>query len=298
MGLPSLAASEPDAEPLTAAALAEAYWGQRSAVAADLGKLEALAAAVGWPNDLEPFQWAQWYATTLAFQPDLILELGRLHGNSTALFCQALHRLGHGAVVSLCDSDVWETVTRPRIEPIVPPEWLARLYALRANILEVDYPSLLGRARRVLVLWDAHGFEVAETVLGGILPCLAAKDHLVLIHDVSDNRYCGAPRSYGGHPLWKGQAWQARTQAWDSRINLGWMNSAVDQVIALADFCWRNDIELVSADHAYHGFFAAHPDREREMRAVLGTKWFSRLAHWACLSVAGRPGPLYFPTPG
>jgi hypothetical protein len=272
-----------------------AYWDQRQALAADRPRLEALMAAVDSPNELSPYQWAQLYATTLQFEPDLVIELGRAIGNSTAMFCQALHRLERGALLSLCLSDTWDTRTRPRIEPLVPPDWFDRLFAQRANILELDLRDVLSKVGRVLVFWDAHGFELAEWVLGRLLPALARKDHLVCLHDISDNRYSGASRSYGGYPLWKGSGWQEATRQWNSRVNLGWMNSCQDQVIALADFAARNDLELGSADDAYHRYFAAHPERASEMQALLGDAMFSRVGHWAFFSLNGRPGPFYFP---
>ena len=135
--------------------------------------------------------------------------------------------------------------------------------------------QLLADHERVLLLWDAHGFEIAELVLGEILPRLADREHLLLMHDISDNRYPGVPRSYGGQPLWKGSAWQKRTGAWESRVNIGWMNSMQDQVIALADFAARNDLEIGSADHEYARFFGAHPDHAEEMDRLLGREFFS-----------------------
>ncbi len=187
---------------------------------------------------------------------------------------------------------------RPRLARVVPPEWFARVHALRGNILEIEYGELLAAAHRVLVLWDAHGFEIAEVVLGRILPQLVGKAHLVLMHDISDNRYAGVSRAYDGAPLWKGQGWQARSGEARSRVNIGWMNSAVDQVIAIADFCARNRIELGSADHAYHTFFGENPERAEEMQALLGDRFFSRLAHWAYLSLNERRGPFTFPGQG
>ena len=53
----------------------------------------------------------------------------------------------------------------------------------RPNRLDVDYEQLFSTAGRVLLLWDAHGFEIAETVLGRILPVIASRPHLVLMHD-------------------------------------------------------------------------------------------------------------------
>ncbi len=69
--------------------IAEYYYQQRHALVEDAGILNALIDATRAERDLTPQQWAQWYSVALGFQPDLIVELGRAKGNSTALFCQA-----------------------------------------------------------------------------------------------------------------------------------------------------------------------------------------------------------------
>jgi hypothetical protein len=73
------------------------------------------------------------------------------------------------------------------------------------------------------------------------------------------------------------------------------MNSIQDQIIALADFSARNDLEIGSADHEYAQFFSA-PDRADEMNRVLGNEFFSPIAHWAFLTLSGKQGPFHFPT--
>jgi hypothetical protein len=257
--------------------------------------LKALAAAINAEYDLTRAQWAQWYSVALGFRPDLIVELGRSKGNSTALFCQAASRLGGTRVVSLCNSRDWVEESLPRVKAVVPPGWLDRLDLRTTDILDVDYETLLGGAQRVLLLWDAHGFEIAETVLGRMLPLIAGRPHLVLMHDISDNRYAAVPRSYEGQPLWKGSTWDKGAGKSTARVNIGWMNSLQDQVIAIADFATRNDLEIGSADHAYAEFFGAHPERAAEMRRCLGDELFSMEAHFAFLSLDGTAAPIHFP---
>ena len=276
--------------------IAWAYYNQRFALAEDRNILEKLIKTIGWQNDLAPRQWAQWYAVVLEYKPEIIVELGRGFGNSTALFCQALHRLGTGKIVSFCLSKQWETHSRPKLEEWVAPDWFKRLDARRENLLKVDFPRVFEERKRVLVLWDAHGFEVAEVVLGIILPLLLNTEHLILIHDISDNRYNPTvPRSYEENPFWKGSLWQERTKQWDSRVNIGWMNSIQDQVIALADFLSRNDLELGSSDQEYHTFFARYPERKREVVDLIGQDMFSLIGDWAFLTLNGKQGPFYFP---
>lgn len=275
--------------------VAQYYFDERHRIAEDAEILRQLIAAVGWSNDLASPQWAQWYSVALGFAPDLIIELGRGYGNSTALFGQAASRLGHTTIVSLCQSGEWASIVAPRIARLVAPGWFANIDARRADILAADYGEIVADHQRVLVLWDAHGFEIAELVLGEILPRLVDRQHLLLMHDISDNRYAGVPRSYGGGPLWKGSSWQQRTGAWGSRVNIGWMNSIQDQVIALADFSARNDVEIGSADHEYAQFFTANPAHDDEMRGRLGDEFFNRIGHWAFISLAGKAGPFHFP---
>jgi hypothetical protein len=275
--------------------VARAYYDERRRIAADAPLLRQLIAAVDWTNDLTPPQWAQWYGVALGFQPDLVVELGRGRGNSTALFCQAIATLGRGRVVSLCNTGDWATVTAPRVSKVVGRRWFDPLEARITDILTADYADILGDHRRVLLLWDAHGFEIAEVVLGEILPRLLDRTHLVVMHDITDNRYAHASRSYEGQPLWKGSEWQQRTGCWGARVNIGWMHAIQDQVIAIADFSARNDLPVESADHELAQFFAAPSPRADEMRAVLGDEFFSTVAHWAFFTLTGKTGPFEFP---
>jgi len=271
------------------------YYDARVSIAEDAPVLTALRQAVDRTNDLTSTQWAQWYSIALGFKPDRILELGRGRGNSTAVFCQAVSRLGRGNVVSLCQTGDWVSLVAPRVSKIVPASWFSRLDARTTDILSADFETILSGGERVLVLWDAHGFEVAEVVLGEILPRVFDRPHLILMHDILDNRHASVPRSYESQPLWKGSQWQNRTGAWDCRVNIGWMHGLQDQIIAIADFCARNDLEIGSADHEYARFFSTHEDYALEMRRLLGTQLFSLSADFAFFSLYGRSGPFQFP---
>jgi hypothetical protein len=275
--------------------VAQAYYEQRQVIAQDLGRLRALVGATRAAHDLTPPQWAQWYSIALSFRPDLIVELGRSKGNSTALFCQAASRLGGTRVVSLCNSRDWVDESLPRVQAVVPPGWLDCLDARIVDILDVDYEQLFAGSERVLVLWDAHGFEIAETVLGRILPLISARPHLVLMHDITDNRYAAVSRSYESQPLWKGSTWDKGMGVSSARVNIGWMNSLQDQVIAIADFAARNDLEVGSADHEFATYFGARPQHAAEMTQLLGDEFFSVAAHFAFLSLAGKQPPFHFP---
>ena len=71
---------------------AKALLAQRSFLLETKDEWLRLAEAVGRPTDLAPFQWGQLAAFALEFKPDLILELGRGVGNSTALFLEVAAR--------------------------------------------------------------------------------------------------------------------------------------------------------------------------------------------------------------
>ncbi len=282
--------------PATTIDVARWYFDGREALASNGARLRQLIAAVNSPNELSSFQWAQWYAVALGFRPDLILELGRGRGNTTALFTEAASQIGGATrVVSLCQTADWMRFTAPALRASTPESWFERLDARVTDISSADYDRLFADRARVLVVWDAHGFDVAEVVFGEILPKIVRRDHLLLLHDILDNRYADVPRSYDGQPLWRGAAWQDRNPQWRTRVNLGWMHALQNQVVAIADFVARNGIELGSADHAFHEFFAADPSREAVLRDAIGSDFFCRNGHWTFLSLNGLAGPFHFP---
>jgi hypothetical protein len=270
-----------------------AYWNQRSKLSASRDRLLALSRAVGRPSDLQPYQFAQLVASCLEFAPDLILELGRGFGNSTCAFTEAANMLGGASqtrVLSLCNSAEWDTTTVPALRSVVARDWFAPLRALRADILTFDYRRHLAGARRVVLFWDAHGFEIAECVLGTILPLVAERQHLVFMHDLSDTRYCSPSLAdYGERALWKGE------NAADSRLRIGIVDSAVAQAISIIDFTGRNAITLDSADHAVDLEVTQIPGRSEEMRQALGNELFSQQGHWFWFTMNEKPGPYTFP---
>jgi len=229
-------------------------------------------------------------ALTVEFAPDLILGLGRGKGNSTCAFTEAANQGGRGArVVSICLSDLWEQETVPRLRSVVPESWFEPLDVMRQDIRTVDYQQLFAGAKRVLCFWDAGGFDVAECVLGSILPELEGREHLVIVHDLSDARYSDESSSlYAGHPLWK-------PNARDARLRLGFLDSAVEHAIAIVDFVSRNRLTLQSADQDLHEEFDRHPEKISEMRQLLGDDLFSLQAHWFWFTLNEHPGPYTFP---
>ena len=60
------------------------------------------------------------------------------------------------------------------------------------DILVGRLRAAVRRVRTVLVLWDAHGFEIAETrARANPAAHRRPRAHLLLMHDISDNRYRG-----------------------------------------------------------------------------------------------------------
>jgi hypothetical protein len=264
-----------------------AYWEQRDAIAAASAQLRRLSAAVAGGNDLALFQWGQLFAATLDFAPTLIVELGRHRGNSTCVFTTAARALG-GRVVSLCLSPRWRTETRPRLDGLVPPSWLGHLEAREEDIAAADFAGLVGDATRVLVFWDAHGYHLADHVLGRLLPVVAERPHLVIAHDISDARYevPTAAGGYGRNALWRGNDWSG------PRVRLGHLDSAVEQAVAAVDFTSRNNVHIHTAAEQIHAAIGSYPFRIETMARTLGDLWDGQ-AHWCHFSLNERPGGAY-----
>jgi hypothetical protein len=271
----------------------KAYWNQRHVLASSRQRLLALGQAVGRLSDLSLYQYAQFFAATMEFAPDLVLELGRHMGNSTCVFTEAVNQLPDSSsrrVVSLCKSSHWEIITKPKVQRLVPSAWFSPLQALRADILKFDFSETVAGARRVLLFWDAHGFDIAECVLGSILPLLKDKPHIVLMHDMSDMRYVPANLSeYGERGLWKGET------AAGERLRIGIVDSAVPQSIAMLDFSSRNRITWDSADHSFDLELNPVPGRVAEMRSLLGDDFFALQGHWFWFTLNEHEGPFTFP---
>lgn len=261
-------------------------------IAALRERFERLSAAVGRPTDLNLYQWGEFAAFALEFRPDLIVELGRGLGNSTCCFIEVANRLGGAStcrVVSLCLSEDWFTSTVPRLKGIVSPEWFAPAEIKVANLLSYDIKALLRGAQRPLVLWDAHGFEIAEWVIGKLLPELVGKPHLVLMHDMSDTRYEIPSPEYGETGVWKG------TNASSPAFWLGNVFSRVAQAISIVDFASRNRLPLHSGAESLHAEIASDPARTASLRELLGEELFSLQAHWYWFTLNEAPAKLYFP---
>jgi FkbM family methyltransferase len=267
---------------------AQAYWNQRTTLAKAHDRILSLSNLVDRRSDLWPYQWTQLMSAALEYQPDLILELGRGAGNSTCAFTEASNLSGgRFRILSLCLSSEWEHDTTPRLKNMVSEEWFRPLQAVRGDILEFNYEEALRGSRRVLIFWDAHGFDIAECVLGGILPVAALREHLVIMHDLSDARYNSEEQlEYGPNGLWKGNNWSG------PRIKLGIVDSAVEQAVSAVDFTTRNHLTLDSADHSFRTQLSSA--QKGEMSATLG-ELFDTQGHWFHFTLNERSAPYKFP---
>jgi hypothetical protein len=231
--------------------------------------------AIQAPQDMLFSTVLHWYAVVLEFKPDVILELGRGYGNSTAVLTEAANRVG-AKVKSFDLNPGWQR--RSSIESLVDSTWFTALELLHGDLTKEDFRRHVGE--RTLIFWDAHGFAIAETVLGKLLPLVARKPHLVVCHDIADNRFSFTDRPYSG-PLWRGMDDYYRLLSAEPRafFNVGHFCGAVDQIIAILDFCWRNGIELHSADE--------------EIKSA--PKPFAQPVSWAYFTLNESAEPFHFP---
>ncbi|MCE5249348.1 hypothetical protein LLG96_03925 [bacterium] len=269
------------------------YYALKDTIGEDAVILERLSRAIDTPVSLSLSQYFHWYAMVFAFKPDLIIELGRGPGNSTSVFCQASRRLKNTIVKSFCFGPGWDK--KKNIVPLVDADWFSRLEIYSGDLTRVDFSPHIQPFQRVMVLWDAHGYEVANHVLGHIMPLLQQKQHIVICHDFSDNRVVSCPRSYGGKSFWMGMNDFDINSDKRERLNLFWINTVVDQAIPLVDFCWRNSIELHSADFELYEIKRDHPEIIREIQSFIPGHVFSEINHWVYFSLNESNGDYHFP---
>lgn len=269
-----------------------AYWENRETLAEVRPQVEALSKVIENEANLTLAQWAQLLNAVWQFKPDLVLELGRLRGNSTCAFTLAANRLlpRPCKVVSVCLSEDWEDWTYPRVAEMMADSWFDPLSTVRGDILEYDFAPAIDGASRVLVFWDAHGFDVAECVLGNIMPKVADREHVVLLHDLSDARYIpGDSRLYGAG-LWKGGI----DPGGQKRLRIGNVDSATEEAIAAVDFTSRNNIPLNSIDHNLNTELGTDDEKVSRLEEQLGGM-FSLSVHLFWFSLAEGSGEFTFP---
>jgi predicted O-methyltransferase YrrM len=155
------------------------------------------------PRNLPVESWSDLYELTVAYEPDAVLELGRGWGNSTCVFTEAANVIGARVYSIGFDSEhAWETRTAPRLLPVVGPDWFAPLTVVQDDITTFDFGPFLTGNSRALVFWDAHGMEVADTVLNRLLPALPADNKVVVDDILPTPESYGRKAEYQAGPLW------------------------------------------------------------------------------------------------
>jgi hypothetical protein len=227
-------------EPAPRGYAAEAVVAQHSAVVALRGQIALICDVVSGVGaiDLLLSDFPSLAAMALQFRPDVTLELGRGWGASTSLF-----RSLDIPIVSICRSNEWPSIVAPALEARSPVGWTRGVNAVVGEIADQPYERLIGDAQRVLLFWDAHGYDIASVVLGTILPLLHGREVLVVCHDMRDSRYFPSDQPYTGE-LWRGQS-----GPYSNFVRLGNVHSSFEQLVSIIDFTSRNDIRFCSPSH-------------------------------------------------
>ncbi len=287
-----------------------ALWNQRHRIKAALPRLEGMLDAILSEHHMVmlPEEYPKLYAIAREFQPDLILEVGRLLGNTTCVLTEAVQDLEGSSVLSICLTDMWFVRTLPKIKSLLSASWLEKLDARVMNFVELDVEKCFQGKQRVLFLLDAHGWLVAEYTLGVVLPQLLKLEHLVLVHDIIvpthyssevRSKYFGSDasktyvvESYGGSGIWKGES--------ENPSQLIFVNGLAGQYVeflALVDFAERNKLKLCSVEEDIRREIECRPERRSEMLSLLGERMYSPASAfvWIDLNRAERKSSLHFP---
>lgn len=272
-----------------------ALWNQRLKLQKSKLRLKQLANAVGHISDSSLAQYAQMFAITLEFKPDLIVEFGRGTGNSTAVFTEAANQLGTCSVISICNSNDWQNKTSHRVAKVVPKGWFDKLDVQIANILDTQFKDLIKGKKKVLFLWDAHGWDIAEYILGEVLPLLRPLEHLVLVHDISYFNPKSINSAYGDNGVWKGYAGDDVKNP--PYLVLNSMTSPFEELVAIYDFASRNSLKIHSVQEEINDLFRKNETKAREFKQLLGIEFSdsSSSFHWFSLNSISREKKIFFP---
>lgn len=257
-------------------------------------RLVKLAKEIDWINDLSQAQYAQLFTIATEFKPDLIIEVGRGYGNSTAAFTEAANQLKKSKVYSICLSNDWKLKTTPKLSNFLPKEWFQKLDAQIVNVFDVNFNKLVRNKKRILLFWDAHGWDVAELMLGKVLPLLQKKEHLILVHDMSFFDSSSSSAAYGHKGIWKGYPGDDVKDL--PFIALGNISSAFEEVVALVDFASRNSTTIKSVQEEIneilnkdHDFAESFKELGKEMAQS------SSSIHYFSLNDSPKNNKIHFP---
>ena len=201
-------------------------------------------------NDPTTFSLSQALCLTALIRsrkPDILIDLGTGNGNSAAIAAYAFETIQSAAKVHTFDIDrSWLEDAGPKL----PDSIGTHVVSHKGDLTLFDFGPLLVHSKSAIVFWDAHGHEIAEKVLSEIMPKIWQLPHIVLCHDISDNRFQSREqRAYGNRPPWRGMNYYYRAEP-TNYVNVGHFQTIVDQVIPIMDFCFRNSVDLQSCDYA------------------------------------------------
>lgn len=271
-----------------------AIWKNRAALAAMLPQLREARAVLqklmGEPRDFVHQQWLQITSLIYEFNPDLIIELGRGHGNSTCAMALSAYHLGSKVdFLSVCLSANFGQESRPYLsERLCDPLFLSIVDAQIADIANFDFRRRIDDARRCFIFWDAHGLELSKIILQRIIKPVSDKEHCVVVHDMADLHYhTEAHRTCAPEP------W-IELGTVPPRFILGDVGMQYEEGVALVDFMRRNRNPFRSAESSY--FPELSENQICELRRLFGDD-FSRYGFWYYFSLneVERNG-LTFPT--
>lgn len=251
---------------------AQALLRQTALLRTELDTLLSLHRKVDSARSLEFRQWCHLFAMTVDFGPELILEIGRANGGSTAVFTHAAGKLSGCTVKSWCLTRTWDHRTQPALAEIVEPQWFEPLETYVANVRQVDFDAAIGPANRVLLYFDATNHEVNEVILGRILPILSSREHLVVLLGLSDTRYYAHPgdsKNYSGRSYFRGEQDYFAFPDATARAHIWNISTVIDMAVPLIDFCSRNDIPLRYADEDLQKTLPPGSHEEEELRGSL-----------------------------
>ena len=207
-------------------------------------------------------QLFQYAAMARHFAPDLIIELGGWTGETTAALA-AGQGAGSAEAARLLS---WQTegLAAQRDEKDAPFPLVTTFARPPTNAELLQAP---GTSRRILVFSNDPQSEATQQLLGCVLPAICTREHLVMLHNISDGRFSTAP-DYGERP-----GIFALQDTWSERPDLP----------QLLDFIERNQLDFFSAGQAYNLDLGANNDLRRRLRDVLGHD-FSFQPHWRWFS--------------
>ena len=204
-------------------------------------------------------QLLQYAALVRHFSPDVIVELGGWQSVTTAALAFGLPPGGDRRIFS------WRT----NASPPASADHRVAMFPSFPSPEELRAP--LRSARRVLVFSNDPSPEATQLLLCVALPELRVREHLVVVHGISDG-HVSVPPTYAERP-----GVFALHNTWSSRADLP----------PLLDFITRNQLDLFSAGRAYRVAFAADEVARTRVRCALGAT-FPFDAHWAWFSCNGR----------